>query len=452
VILGGTSLTVFRLSSLALVAVGLVATYELARIVGGRAIARLTLFLVMTHVWLFIGARTFRPEAAVFAFVMCYAWWMARAVRDGWPFTWLAGVAAGAAMLSQQTGILFLLAFTVGLTIWAGPRLWRVLPRMWPTLVPILGVYAMYVVKNDPGVNAWEQLTGEGRGFQWAAARVVAKETERWSNFLGGLSGVPWMAAVAAGSWIAWRRRMPSGTVGLAVLVSGLLLMAAVVPVSTGRYLLPLVPAMAMIVAAAALALWTPHDAGRVRGFDEVTRAVPHPWGGARRIAVGLAVGAVVSTSLAQIGVLAFSHKAASYRQISARLASAVGDAPSVAAPISFYLTFRDRTFVPTNVSPDYRYCSPVHARWLSAKIAERRVEVVLDANTDLQSTQGIGPRPASFENSKLSDLIEVILTDDWYVAETITSRDFGAIRVWRRVDARRPASRLSARRHGDVS
>lgn len=105
-----------------------------------------------------------------------------------------------------------------------------------------LGALATTQYQEDPGLLARAVLFNL-RGF-WVQGRTAH------ATLLNTIVVVPFLALVAAGCWVAWRRRLP---VGVLLLFSAGFMAAHLPIIGVARYHVPLIPPLAVVLALVAL-------------------------------------------------------------------------------------------------------------------------------------------------------------------------------------------------------
>ena len=353
----------------------------------------------------------------------------------------MAGACAALALQSHQISLFFLTAITIAVVLTADTKgRFRSLLLVAAACLVFLSPYLVYVLVKGFGRDASlvVQLTGEGQGFQWSISSVFQKEIQRWKNLLNWPLGLftlfLWTAALVHG--IASRKR-PNVLLATVILlgVAGLLW----VPLLTGRYAVTLIPFFCTLAAillddvCTGLGFPPGRDVGALTQQARSGRE-PGRWFPASGAVPAILILAIAGYFLVPIVAVYFSHRGASYSRLKSELRCLAGDAHSVSGPIAFYLAFPDRRFVPANTPPEFTIFDADHRRWLRRTLDAQEVEVVFETTTRLQATQGLGPRPKQFDRFPYSRFLREVLDSGWQQTAEVDTRDFGPIRVWRRV------------------
>jgi hypothetical protein len=146
-----------------------------------------------------------------------------------------------------------------------------------------------------------------------------------------------------------------------------------------------------------------------------------------------LFVAAALLPSLTAIAATVVAHRRASYSGIIAQIAGLTPGATRIAGPMVFWLGMHERQYTVTNVSPRFETGEGEEdMSWLRDRLDAARPEVILEVTTNIQATNGLGPRPTQFGQHEISRMVEEYTGDRWRITATIPSRDFGPVRIWR--------------------
>lgn len=319
-----------------------VVTFFLGMEIGGPLVGAVAALLVATDNFLFLGARTVRPDVytAAFAAISVLCLMVARR-RQSWWLALLSGLSIGIAANFHVTvfgviGSLGLLCLSDSLRFWKNPRVWLV----------ALGIVAMVIptllwIRSDPTHIAAAKQMYVARGESAGIVQKFALEKIRYKDFLGyGSQRLPLpvqiplrihiVAALLVAALIVWRRNRHAFWTMMILILPTLLWWVYLVN-KTVRYFALLAPMFAILLALA---------------------AEPYLRDQKRRIAAAAVLLLIALSQFAGNAFFLFKARTAQYEAVAAGLQQLIPPSGTVFGAMTFWPALHDRTFFSPDRTP----------------------------------------------------------------------------------------------------
>lgn len=427
--LAGFGLLQGRIAAMLFCAIQIAAVYVLLRRMFGPTAAIAIAALSAMDPWTFLVGRTFREEVFVAA-LLWLSWallWAASVRRARW-LGLAGGVCAGLACWAHANAVVYTLAALFAVIAACGLRCLRGGWLAWAILGLAVGLapYAGYVLyeQNATGVRLLDQVVRRADAFARPAGEMITTEWRRWANFLRLPARAPLAALYAWGlGWGLVRGGRNDRLLAFLVLFSALM-MPWWQSVSTGRYLVVLVPALTALV-------W--------RSLPRCTTSAPDDRGRNGPCLAGRRAGTWVTPtllviyagmSLAPTAVVFHDHRNADYERWMARVAEHIPRDGRVMAHTMYWTGLYDRRFISS--IPPFFSDWPDEADAV-AHIERYRPEWLIQSSHLFSSVGGVGPRPQDLRATPFGRACETLAAR--VPAQVVTEfydRDFGAVRVWK--------------------
>jgi 4-amino-4-deoxy-L-arabinose transferase-like glycosyltransferase len=308
----------------------------------GPRVAAAAALLVATDNFVFLAARTVRPEAyvAFFGTLAFLLWARSRRTRSLWLLL-LSGLSAGIAVnyhpvavaLAFSLGCLVLFEFLRG--FWKAPHIVAVTLGIAIALVP----FALWVRSDSEHYTAFKEMYLK-RGASQSLQQRLASERKRYADFLGASSqrlplpvNIPYRLHVAAAliaslAAVCWRNRSLACTILITTLP--ILLLWIYLPNKSPRYFAVIGPLFGILIAGAAFATW------QAKRFIAVATVV---------------VALIVVTQIAGNAMLLYRSRPADYSSVASELRRLIPAGQSAYGAITFWMALHDRSFYSYNHS-----------------------------------------------------------------------------------------------------
>ena len=430
----GETLAAYRFVAVLTGAIGLLGVYLLGREFLRPRATWVLLILCSVSFWFFICSRSFRPEISVFCFLIFFTTFLLRTIKYSRVEDFvIASSFCALTLLSHQIGVLFIgSVMGAALLIFTPNRPIRFVLIIGCLVGLSLSPYFLYVAVfgSDPDVHIWEQLTGEAAKNGYSPASMIEKELHRWNHFLLLPYSLPASCLFLFCLADTAISRDRSRVFCLLIILFSSLSIMLLVPLSFGRYLIPLMPFIMLMI------LISFDDENRYDSrqndnggkFLWVVQSL-HRWIHRWKVAV---FSFLALLSLGQIAVASFAHREAGYREILRAVQAHVAPNERVAGPLAFWFGFRDG-YIDTTVSPGFAWEPEQHRSWLARRLREEGVAVLLETTSMFGGIGGVGYRPQVFGQTPHSRMMEGVVDKGWTEVGVVLSHDYGPIRIWRR-------------------
>jgi 4-amino-4-deoxy-L-arabinose transferase-like glycosyltransferase len=336
----GVSIVSARVLSLMAGLALIIVVYLLGLEVGGPAVAAGAALLIATDNFLFLAARTARPEAYVTLFTsLAFLLW-AKARRSGsLKLVLLSGLSAGIginyhpAALGLAFSLGCLVLYECGRQFWKDPRLAAIVAGIILPIVP----FAVWTHSDAEHRAAFEETYLKQGRSQNLRQNLLAERT-RYADFIGASSQrlplpfhIPYrlhiaVALLAGMAILYWKNRALSYTIMIAVLPS--LLLWIYLPNKSSRYFAVIAPVFAILIGSAAFTKWP------ARRFVRLAT---------------VAAGLLVMTQVAGNAILLYRSRPAQYAGVAAGLQTLIPKGNSVYGAITFWMALHDRPYYAYN-------------------------------------------------------------------------------------------------------
>jgi 4-amino-4-deoxy-L-arabinose transferase-like glycosyltransferase len=402
----GTGVAAARLPSLLAGAGVIIVVYALALELAGPWAALIAATLCSVDNFLFLAARTTRPEAFVTFFSTLGLLLYLKNRRK-----YSAGLACGSAAALGLAMNYHVVAIPAAIAVWLfflgefKRTVWRQ-PRVWiATLTLLVAIlpFAIWIGSSPAHSEAFRKLYGQGEAKSTLAK--IQGENVRYSDFVGLGSQrfhlpyqipyrLPVVCAIACSLVLLYRHSRNLLSAAFILLGSNLLGWIYLVN-KTSRYFAIVAPIFAIVVAIAAASIWNRKG-----------------WG--KPVASLLVL--CMFSQLAGNLLLLYRSKNANYPAVNAQLRSVIPAGESVYGAITFWMALHDRRYLSFDRTP------------LEYAIGVRRPSFMITNDRVMISGSGYGQD--NFADLRMS--IDAFVEDHATLVGTLTDPFYGNLRIYR--------------------